>query len=182
VPNAGWVNVFSDPSETNGGKMTGKKLTIEWSLEPRTEHSRVDCTVFIAAPKTQKVVNECGGAASDDITGLVSGRDFVLYDGKCLMNTKRWHIKSCKRQTILPIVTESGGTEYINSTVKNRHTITGKSNLYVNSSTAAWNTVDSWDLAPGQRWQIYVFNNNTSSLEGSPQLRCHVLFSGHTSG
>lgn len=182
LPSSGWANVFGDPSETLGGKYTGGTMHVEWYLTSRTEHSRIDATVFIASPKNQKVVNETGGSASDNCSGLVNGRDFILYGGKALLNKARFHVARCSRQTLLPIVTESAGTEYINDQTSNRRTHNMKSNLVINNRTSSWNTVDGFDLRPGMRWHIYVFSNNVSTLEGSPALSCNCFFTGRTSG
>lgn len=182
LPSSGWANVFGDPSESNGGKYTGGTMHVEWYLTSRTEHSRIDATVFIACPKNIKVVNELGGSASDNCSGLVNGRDYTFYGGKALLNKARFHIARCSRQTLLPVVTEAGGTEYINDQISNRRTHNMKNNLVVNNRTSAWNTINGFDIKPTSRWHMYVFSNNVSTLEGSPALSANVFFTGRTSG
>lgn len=181
---AAWGQVFSDTSfqSSGGGKYTGYRMSIDFRITPRTEHSSCNFTVFIAYPKTIKVVNETGGAASATCSNLVLNRDYVTFDGMSLLNKRRWGIvKGPYRITSLPVVTESSGTEYINATKANRRYCNVKNPLKVNNRTANWNQMQPWDIKPRQRYHILVFNNNVSALEGSPTINIQTLMSGQTS-
>lgn len=178
-----WTGVFNTPGEERGGAYRGLNLKVDYRINSHTEASPINCTVFFVSPKNQKVVNECGGAASDALTGLVSGRDYTLYDGMALVNKRRFNIHYYKRVTTLPISSEApSGTVTLGDLTANRYSFSRKSNLMIRSRTGEWNTVNSWDLKPNQRMHMLVFNNNSQLDLENPQMNMKILFTGQTSG
>lgn len=178
---ASWGQVFGSATEVGGGKYTGNKLKLDFHLTPRTEHDRVDCTVIFCSPKNSKVVAETGGATSTTCLPLVNV-DYVLWSGMALMNKKRWNVHKVFRISSMPIVTTgAGGTEYINSSRENRRFFTMDNSLKINSRTGNWNTINDHEVNPNQRLHCYVFNDNLSTLEGSPSYHLSVLATGVSS-
>lgn len=175
-----WGQVFGAASESGGGKYTGTKLKFNLHITPRTEHTRVDCTVIFCSPKNQKVVYDCGGHTSSTCLPT-QNTDYTLWAGMALMNKKRWNVHKVYRLTTLPLVTEAGGVEYINSQVENRRYFTMKNPLKINNRTGDWNTVNDQSVSANQRVHCFVFNDNLSSVEGSPSFHCSVLATGFSS-
>ena len=182
IPNT-WTGVFNCAGEERGGAFRGINFKVDYRISSHTEPSPINCTVFFVSPKNQKVVNECGGAAADALTALVSGRDYTIYDGMALVNKKRWHIHHYSRITTLPISSDTpSGSTVIGDLKANRRSFSRKSNLMIRSRTGEWNTVNSWDLKPNQRMHMLVFNNNVNIDLESPQMNMKILFQGQTSG
>ena len=178
-----WTGVFNTPGEERGGAYKGINFKVDYRISSHTEPSPINCTVFFISPKNQKVVNECGGAASDACSSLVSGRDYTLYDGMALINKKRWNIHHYATITTLPISSDTpSGTTVIGDLKANRRQFSRKSNLNIRSRTGEWNTVNSWDLKPGMRMHMCVFNSNLNIDLESPQMNMKILFQGQTSG
>lgn len=174
-----WDQVFGSSTQSGGAKYTGHRLKIDFHITPRTEHSRVDCTVIFASPKNSKVVSETGGATS--VTCLPDlDIDYTLFAGMALLNKSRWVIHKVFRMTTLPVVTEALGFEHINSTRENRRYFSMPNPLRVNnrSPSETWKMIDDHEVSPLQRIHCYVFNNNASTLEGSPQFICNLLATG----
>lgn len=178
-----WTGVFNTPGEERGGAYRGINFKVDYRISSHTENTPINCTVFFIAPKNQKVVNECGGAASDALSGLVNGRDYSFFDGFAMINKARFSLIHYKRIVTLPIQSESGaGVTILGDLKANRYSFSRKSNLNIRSRTGEWNTVNSWDLKPNQRVHAVVFNNNQIIDLESPQFNMKILFKGQTSG
>lgn len=173
-----WTQVFGSNVD-QGAKYNGYNINIEHHIIPRTEHQRVDCTVIYASPLNAQVVAESGGATSINCLPSLD-IDYILYSGMAIMNRKRWKVWRVFRHTTLPIVTEASGTDYINSTRANRRHFRIKNPLRINNRNLSetWNQIDDHEVSPKQRIHVFCFNDNTSTLEGSPYFTCHLLATG----
>jgi len=178
---AGWSEIFGAPNAGIGGKYTGKSLKIDYEIIASTEHSRVTCTVIFASPKNAKVVSETGGMTTA-LCQPVIGVDYVVMDGKARLNPKRWNVHKVHHVSTQPIVTESLGIEYINNTGKGRRSFYMKNPFRINNRTGSWYTVDDWEVTPSQRLHCYVFNDNLSTLEGTPKISLNMVASGVADG
>lgn len=172
---------FSETTESRGAKYTGKGLTVDFILKPNTEQENVDCTIIFASPKNQKVVVECGGATSSTMETLIEDVDYVGLNGQYFMNKKRWHVHKTYKMATLPRIDPLTVGQQINPTVKNRRTYRSRNNIRINNRTGLWTEVDDWEINPNQRLQAFVFNNNATTLEGSPWIEVTCLFTGYCS-
>lgn len=182
IPTA-WTGVFNEPSEESGGKFTGIKYNIEYNLNSGNEPSPINCTIFFAYPKNQKVVNETGGASSDTCSSLVNGTDFTVYDGMALLNTRRWSIVACHRHTTTPISSEARNGSIILSDMKpiRRH-FSRKCPIKLNSRNTQWASTVSWSLPARHRLHVFCFNNNLGVDQEYVDFNLKYLVLGQTSG
>jgi len=178
---AGWNEIFGAPAAGIGGKYTGKSLKFDYEITANTEHSHVSCTVIFASPKNAKVVNETGGALNTTCTPLLT-TDYVVLGGKARMNPKRWNIYKVHHVQTSPVVTESNGVEYINDSGKGRRSFSMRNPFRCNNRTGSWYTIDDWEITPSQRVHMYVFNNNASTIEGTPWVQLSMVASGVADG
>lgn len=186
VTPTGWQEIFGAPAAGIGGKYTGKSFKFDYEITANTEHSHVSCTVIFASPKNAKVVSECGGA-NQTLCSPNLHTDYVVLGGKARMNPKRWNIHKVHHIQTAPIVTstESAGgvfNEYINDTGKGRRSFSMRNPFRCNNRTGSWYTIDDYEITPSQRVHMYVFNNNTSTLEGTPWLSLNMVASGIADG
>lgn len=173
--------VFSEATESRGGKYTGKGLTVDFKLYPNTEGENVDVTIMFAYPKNQKVVVEAGGATSSTMSTLVSDVDYVGINGQYFMNKKRWNVVKTYKMATLPRIDAITVGQQINPTTKNRRNFRSKNKLRINNRTGLWNEVDDWEINPNQRLSMFVFNNNATVLEGAPWVDANILYTGYCS-
>lgn len=182
LPN--WVSIFGETDNVQeGGKYKSTKMSIDLAIRAGTETESVAYTFFVATPKTQKVAEEADSGGT--LSVLQSGIDYESVEGKCLLNLKRWKVHKCIRGETTPIVTEAFGTvpgttvNYINEVKPLRRYITiPKPNINVQNRTGTWDQVTPDEMNFNQRYHVFLFNNNLSTLEGSSKWSMTVLHQG----
>ena len=183
-----WAPIFGETDTTeNAGKYFSRGCTIDLSVRTDNEEDSTPWTFFVITPKTEKVREEAYSAAGA-LNNLVAGVDYVQVEAKALMNLKRWNVHKCLRGVTTPVVTKADsalpgtGQNYINEIRPYRKTFRlYMKNFKVINRTGKWDVVVPDELAHNMLYTIVVFNNNLSSLEGSPKFSMTVLHKGQTS-
>ena len=180
-----WTSVFGETDNTEeGGKYKSSKMTIDFAITTATETESVVWTLFICTPKTQKVAEE-SASSSGTLSVLSDGKDYTMVEGKALMNLKRWNVHYCSRGATTPVVTEAQSnvptvmTNFVNEVRPARRFINiRKPNIHVINRDGLWNAVSPDKMNHNQRYTAMLFNNNASTLEGSPRFSMTVLHTG----
>jgi len=179
-----WTSVFGETDNIlEGGKYKSTKMSIDLAIRAGTETESVVYTVFVVTPKNQKVAEETDNG-SGTLSSLSAGVDYTMISGKALLNLKRWTIHKVIRGATTPIVTEAFSsvpgttTNYVNEVKPLRRYFTLKSNVNVQNRTGTWNQVTPDEMNHNTRYNIMIFNNNLSTLEGSPKWSMSVLHTG----
>lgn len=180
-----WTSVFGETDNTQeGGKYKSSRMTIDFAITTGTETESVVWTLFICTPKTQKVAEEAD-SGSGTLSVLSDGKDFTMVEGKALMNLKRWNVHYCTRGATQPIVTEAQSavptvhTNFVNEVKPARRYIDIKNpNVHVVNRDGLWDAVTPAKMNHNQRYTAMLFNNNASTLEGSPKFSMTVLHTG----
>lgn len=180
-----WTSVFGETDNTQeGGKYKSTKMTIDFAITTATETESVVWTLFICTPKTQKVAEEAD-SGSGTLSILGDGKDYTMVEGKALMNLKRWNVHYCTRGATTPVVTLAQSnvptveTNFVNEVRPARRYINVKNpNVHVINRDGLWNAVTSAKMNHNQRYTAMLFNNNASTLEGSPRFSMTVLHTG----
>ena len=180
-----WTSIFGETDNIiEGGKYKSTKMSIDLAIRAGSEKESVVYTVFVATPRNQKVAEETDNG-SGTLSGLAAGVDFTMISGKALLNLKRWKVHKCIRGQTTPVVTEAFGdipgttVNYVNEVkpLRKYFTIPNPS-VNVQNRTGTWDQVTPDEMNHNQRYTVMVFNNNLSTLEGSPKWSMTVLHQG----
>jgi len=184
----GWTSVFGETDNNQeAGKYKSQKMSIDFALRAGTETESVVWTMFIATPINQKVAEEADGG-SGTLSVLTDGTDYTMIEGKALLNLKRWRVHYTTRGQTTPIITEAFGTipgttvNYVNEVKPTRRYITLRNpTISVHNRTGTWEQVTPDEMNHNNRYHVFLFNNNASTIEGSPKWSMTVLHQGVTS-
>jgi len=180
-----WTSVFGETDNIQeGGKYKSSKMTIDLAIRAGTETESVVYTVFVVTPKNQKVAEETDNGTGT-LSSLTAGVDYTMISGKALLNLKRWNVHKVIRGQTTPVVTEAFGTvpgttvNYVNEVKPlRRYFSIPKPNINVQNRTGTWDQVTPNEMNYNQRYNVMVFNNNLSTVEGSPKWSMTVLHTG----
>lgn len=184
-----WAPVFGETDTTQeAGKYFSRGCTIDLAVRTDDEEDSVPWTFFIITPKTEKVREEAFNNLGV-LNNLVAGVDYVQIEAKALMNLKRWNVHKCLRGVTTPVVTKAdpavpgtGEINYINEIRPYRRTFKlWMKNFKIINRTGKWDAVVPDELAHNQLYTAVCFNNNLSTLEGSPKFSMTILHKGQTS-
>jgi len=179
-----WISVFGETTNTDaGGKYTGTKMSLDFQLLAGDETEAVSWTMFIVTPLSEKVCEETQNP-NGALSGLTAHTDYNLINGTCILNQKRWKIHYVTRGTTQPLVTNAHSvlpgttTNYVNDTKPYRKFLSFKPNLKIVNRTGTWDQTTPRDLNHTNRYQMFIFNNNASTIEGSPKWSLNVVHTG----
>jgi len=178
-----WVSVFGETDNNReAGKYRSDKMSIDFALSAGTEHESVTWTMFIVTPRNQKVAHDTDNG-SGTLSVLVDGTDYTLIEGKALMNLKRWKVHYVTRGATTPIVDSYGGSSEIINEIKpaRRYITIRKPSINLRNRIGTWDQVEPDEMNHNGRYHVFLFNNNLSTLEGSPKWSMTVLHQGTTS-
>ncbi len=178
------TQIFGDPSESLGGKYTGRGITFDFNIVPADNMTQIDMTAFIIRPRNQKVALDANLAGSNSLA-LADGTDYVTNDGICYMNKKRWHVDAHYKMSTLPLQTQQAAPPGVwqgsMKVIKRKYT--GKNVLKINNRVGTWNTGLDWSVNASQRQFLVVFHDNLGTPIPSlaPKLEGQILLTAHTS-
>ena len=169
-------SVFNDQTAINNAKgFKFNKFTMDYLVQPYTESSVIDMTMFIVSlqPKVAKKVH----IETTLMTNLVAGVDYhSVATSLTMINTKRFKIHFVKRlQTFENYTDGSPQTRGFH-----RGLIKRRCNGSILNESGEWISVDDTEYPLDQRYYVLMFNNNSAADLQYPSLSFNCLWSGHT--
>lgn len=164
-----WTQIFNmDSSGFSNHELMIKSIHTEYKVDPADEESPIDITVTLIAPKSRKIYEDTYNATTGALS-LVSGTDYYMEDGLCLVNKQRWKLYHYRRTTT---VQQDGtqGLEFPVSSNNGRIKLTNLNWKIVNQN-GNWNQVNPDDLPYYMRLFFVVFNNNNPLDFESPVFK-----------
>jgi len=177
-----WQQTPVGSLEPRIGKFQATRMDLDFDIQAGKERDPITWTMLIVTPKSQKVCEEVEDA-SGNLSFITQGRDYVDVGGKTFMNKQRWHIHAYRKGITRPLTTSIPSTLVPTQTIVNdmkpvRGHIKLLKPLNINSRTDTWRNVNMKSFNHNHRYTMYVFNDNASTLEGSPKFSLNGLVKG----
>lgn len=170
------IPVFNDQNAIDNAKgFKFTKFNLDYLIQPATEETAIDMTVFIVSyqPQVAKKVHQ----ETSLMTTLISGDDYYSVAGSLtMMNSKRFKIHYVKRLRTFADLTD--GTPQ--SRGFHRGYIKRKCNMNVINECGNWVSVQDSEYPLEDRIYMVVFNNNSGVDLEHPTVSFNCLWSGHT--
>ena len=155
-------------------KMTS--LALDLMIEAATEPDLCTFTVYVF--KLKKDVADRLVNTQNDLSTFSVDKDYINVNGMALLNRNKYDVLMCRR--LFTEKHEDKGNEF--RSVRGPHRIYKKFKI----ATLLKNTMDKWDnglttdkVPIDQRMYMIIFNDNASSLEGSPYFSYSSLITGY---
>ena len=179
TPTASWGAVFgANQNLYDSQNLVVDSLHMEYKIEPNTENDKCDITMVVLSAKSKKVLEE-----TSNLTSFTINTDYVMYDGLCLVNLKRFKVHHYKRtQTITQqnVSTDEATGSY--TTLIQRNNIgrfKHKINHKIKNTLGSWDDVETSDFPYYMHTVIVWFNNNSSIDLAYPSCTGQILWKTH---
>lgn len=175
VTPANWINVFGQSDNvTESRKINISRMFLDFALSPNNEHSEVDYTIFLVAPRNNQVMRETN--AMTQFT--VNGDDYTYNNGIVFMNPKRfkiykvWRLKTDSQLTLINTTTQALSATAMHT---HRRTFSMPFRKQIRNSTGVWTAIGNDEIPVSSALTIIAFNNNSAVDLENPNFRgtCH---------
>lgn len=164
-----WTSVFNtardNVNESNKFNVTSVKMDCQ--ITPGNEADLVTQTYFLVSPRNQKVVEE-----TTNMTVLVNGVDYVIFNGLAYMNKKRFTIHRYKTSL-------TGGDQYTYQPQSHRFYWSLPWKKQIKSANSTWLTVTEEELSATSKLYFINFTDNIGADLQYPLLNASILISGY---
>lgn len=183
--NPAWGSIFrNNINADESNSLLVKKLYCEYSINTGNEVDQVDCTVFMLTPKSKKVHKETYNTATGALS-LTPNVDYVMTSGMALINKARWKIWHFRRIRSVSAV-GGNGSNIVNVPLPRQighiRKSFGQKGWRLGNTQGAWTSLDATDLPHYMQARYVVFNNNASTVEGSPIFSHNTLITAVAGG
>lgn len=171
-----WTQVFhTDTTQEVKHNFKIQSVALDLQLEANTEPDLVTFTLYVFKLRkdmADRLVNETA-----DLSQFQNNIDYVWNGGMALLNRNRYEILAVKRMHTQTAADHNNDDYDIRG--PHRFYRKFKSNMLIKKQVDRWEHNLTTDRTPIEsRIYMVLFNNNSSSIEGSPMLRYTTLVSG----